>query len=112
MRGLIVAAVLASTGPAVAHSGGTDSNGCHNSSGGHHCHGGGGDEDVDGDTLTVLFVLGAIGGLALIGYALASSQHANYAPRNYDELAQDGGGLQLAPSANATGGGVSVFGRG
>lgn len=85
LRALSLAALLAAS-PAMAHSGGTDANGCHNSSSGYHCHNGGGgggggvddsaDTGVDGALIVIgiLALVGIVIGIAVVG---ASSGRAS-----------------------------------
>ena len=59
--------LIASSLPAGAHGGGLNKDGCHNetATGGYHCHRGG-----EGDTKTLLIVVGALVGLVVVGIGL------------------------------------------
>ena len=61
--------IVATSLPASAHGGGLNKDGCHNetATGGYHCHRGG---DGEGDTKTILIVVGALVGLVVIGFGL------------------------------------------
>ena len=64
---LLVSLILSVQPIAFAHSGGTDSNGCHGGSVPRHCHGGGGSSSDSGDTLKIIGIsLGVIFISALI----------------------------------------------
>ena len=111
MRAVLVAFLCVSfltTNISYAHSGGTDSDGCHAGSQPYHCHGGG---DTDAGTVT-LIVLGSavvVGGLIWLIYWGASYNQQNPQPvsiiNNDDGLAaiptvdvlvgDDSGGLQF-----------------
>ena len=79
-RVLALIAFWAFTGPVYATSGGTDSNGCHNSSSeGFHCHGSGGSASASADgaeasLATIVLVIGGTAvAIALITWLIASS---------------------------------------
>ena len=79
-RVLVLIACWAFTGPVYATSGGTDSNGCHNSSSeGFHCHGSGGSTSASTDgaeaslATLVLTIGGIVVAIALISWLIASN---------------------------------------
>ncbi len=110
MKMLIASILILSimtTNVGFAHSGGTDSNGCHAGSQPYHCHG---DSEEGGDPTVALIVLGSIivvGGIVLISWTLCrGSKSQAAAEKEIDEgfaslptlnvlVGEDSGGLQL-----------------
>lgn len=110
---ILAVAVAATPSIALAHSGGTDANGCHNdsSTGTRHCHneggGGGGGDDLDDSTKVTILLL-VLGGTALItGVAIWAADDGSKGLSQHIEEAEDAP-VRIGAWGSADGGGVGL----